>query len=273
MNDRTVTTDDLKNKYQNLLLIENKRRKLRDFGATLMFAGMFGPLLFIYLVKDFQSVSSVAIVVMLASMIIGSYIEGKNKKQIFTSHQKAFYEFYSTYESIRKYGDVPNDEKTRKNTITRVNRFADYVDDWIGKNCPQEISDLPKSIYNNIRERIIPLIRENKIKEIQVLMKSIFELIEFVYSNEPTIAKLQTFNNFMESSLPKGKEIERRTHGEVLLVKYPFLKYIWISPLSGVIFGTILYQIDSTKIFESVAYSVTIAVALSGIIIAALRRK
>jgi L-lactate permease len=274
LTEHTVTTEDLKNKYQNLLSIDNKRRKARNVGSVLVTGGIFVPLLIIYFIENIGDIGSwAAIAAMFTAMIMGSYIEGKNKKEIFSPQQKAFYEFYSTYAGMRRYCDIPNDEKTRKNTLSRLNRLAQYIHSWTGKNAPQEISELPKSIYKNIRERIIPLIQENKVKEIQSLMKEISEFLMFLYDNEPTITKLKSFNNFIESSFPVVVKIKEMTHGEAILAKYPMLKYVWISPVAGAIFGSVLYQIDPAKIFEAIAYSVTTAVGILVAIITISRRK
>jgi len=265
--------EDLKNKYKNFQSLENKRKNRRNLGNVLVMLGTFLPLSILVIIENPEQWIYGAVGIMLTMMITGTIIEGKNKKEILSTQQKAFYNFYNVYDSLRKYCDIPDDKRTMKITLSILNRFSNYIYGWAGKESPKEISELPKSIYKNTREKIIPLIQQKKINEIQSLMKELYELLVFIYDKEPTKEKLKNFNEFVEKSFPKVDLIKEISRYKTLVEKYPIIKFVWIPPAVGAAVGGVLYNIDSTKIFEAVAYSITSGVAILVAVITVSRRK
>jgi len=135
--------------------LSNERKEIASLiksGNVLVMLGTFLPLSILVIIENPEQWIYGAVGIMLTMMITGTIIEGKNKKEILSTQQKAFYNFYNVYDSLRKYCDIPDDKRTMKITLSILNRFSNYIYGWAGKESPKEISELPKSIYKNTHQ-------------------------------------------------------------------------------------------------------------------------
>lgn len=195
----------------------------------------------------------------------------KGKQFSLNGNQLAALYAYRSYQSISdylEYADIPS--KLGKAKKELKNMKYEITNGWSSFSTNMVISSRIPQVANFVEniENFVDVIKKDTSK-LEQSKETLLKLIKFFLDEKNINFEL------VNSDLLKYKKIVEKPLSEKkisLFKKYPILKFLWISPLSGIILFSVFHSIDPTKIHESLGYSVTASVAiLLGII--TLKRK
>jgi len=215
------TEEQVKMTYENLFSRLKRRNRKAMIGGILIFVGIVITILLSSTVDQFESeyfeypdegppkgeirpFTAVFAVSVLGMIVTGLILFGKADARIFDRKQKLFFDFYHTYIILQKYVDVKgNNEKKR--ATNQVQNLIKYIDTWSDERSPESIYSLPNSIKMNLKEKLLPLVKNKKITDLSKFNQELKKLAYLLYNFDPSENKLREFNGVL-SSLPSITE-------------------------------------------------------------------
>ena len=191
------------------------------------------------------------------SAILSIKVYFKRTKDI-SVKERIFIRFFKTYNilNVYQYRETIQDTKKYQNAIRNL---ALFINRWTRNTSPLAIAGLSDSIYKNLINRIIPIYKNNKSDDIQRFLELLEKMVLVTYKDEPTRQALTYFNKKIseyKEEITKEKEERPPSPKQILL------KYVWISPLAGIIIFFVFNQIDSSRLYDSLGYAITVSVVL-----------
>lgn len=262
-----ISQEDLDNKSKALRSDKRRRGIKFNIMMPLVMLGIFGVVFVFTNLENTNESSFIAGLIALVGAIIGTIILIRLPTRFLEKKEIIFLEFFQTYQKISeyKYRDSNVDTKKYENA---VDDLAYFIGRWNRSGSPTAISELPDSIRSNLRKKIIPMIESNDSKKIEQFTNQLEKIVFFTYNEEPTAQLLRAFDEVISEVEIKDTEKAKEKPPTNL-----FLKLVWLSPISGIIFYFILNYVDPEQLHASLGYSVTTAVAVLIAIIALVKRK
>lgn len=261
----TPSAQDIEKKYHN---ISQTKKKSGILSAVASFLTVYVLFTGFYLVNlseyNFDSIEIGVIASLVIALIMIIALLSKIRGMRIKKKELIFWYFGKTHESLQTFLDVQTKENN-KNIQESFSDLANYIVDWTSITAPKALSKLPNSIVDNLKERIIPLIKARSINDLKQLKDLIYEFLVSIYENEPDTKNLTSLNYELES-FPKITEVEERI--ESIFYKKPLLKPIIISIIFSMIFFGILILLQA-PIWQAVGFSIASAIG----IIAFLKRE
>lgn len=268
---QSVTDTDLDNKYKTLSSDKMKYDLTHNSVQYLLILAVYAILgIILYVDKPYSILFLLSLIGLVIIVILLTYIIKKPARRL-EKKEIIFLKFCKTYQTVKKYQYRDNDRDTKKYNGSIVG-LAYFVGSWARRDTPSEISSLPESISKNLRDKPIRLFKENSKDGISMFTKYLGEMVFFTYKNEPTLDILKEFNKKL-LSLPEPKQPLMVQKKVKISSKYSFLKFIWISPLAGVIIYIVFVEIWPTKQFESAQAALAGALAIMLAIVQLARKK
>jgi|CXWL01.1.fsa_nt_gi hypothetical protein len=249
---------NLENKYK-ILINDHKKSQIYSLLFRIFFTLSFYAALFAFITykPDFNPIFTVlSIIISIFSVgYVIAYLKFIKIKSL-NKMEKTFIKFFNVYLALKTYEYRPNYNIDK--VINSIDVLSDYIETWYGNNAPKDLSELPKSIVNTLRNIVIPSIKAKNI-DYQILKKHFFNYSARVYDLEPDVKMLNELDLQLKSlqteSFPKSK-IKKKPS------KYSFFKLISISPISGLIIYFSFVNFWPDKTFESTALALGSALTI-----------
>lgn len=244
-----ISKDDLETKFKTLKSTRTKKEILNGFLSITMMGSIFAVLLAAIKFDNLDSTFWAAVVGSILCVGYVLYYVGKKPVPRLNKQEKYYLRFYDTYNTLKKYRYRPDDQNLDKYT-NKIDNLAYDIKEWT-EGAPTEIASIPTTLSDNLRNKIIPIFKNNQKEEILSFVNDFEKIISFIYSKEPTEKLLKTFNDKLNSiTPPEPKEVTKiKTSERKKLVGYGFF-----SPVAGLIVGLIMHTIDPTRVYDSWGY-------------------
>ena len=219
-----MNPDSMENRYQSLLSI-NKKFKQYNRAVAIFITIALGFFLSTSQISklfniNFELLILVAVVFML---ILVGFMSKSNKFRMKTD-DRVFFRFYDTFKKSQIFIDAKN-ENSKKNASDSVMLLANYVESWTA-NAPDALSKIPSSISKNLKERMLPLINEERTNEISSFVNRLFNMLLGISNSGLTQDLLKSLDDTL-NSFPIIKEVKRKKFRnisqKILKQKYPLI--------------------------------------------------
>lgn len=219
--------EEVKKELQVLNPLQSKRLRRSTYGI-LSFIPFFVVTIFtVGFLGNHDFITALFTFVIIPALGFMAYmISEKMKKDTMTVKQRRDFVFFHTYESIAKFVD-DRTEKNKKQATLITERFARYLYSYAERKADPDFIDDFKAISKNFYAIILPLIKNEKIKDLSNIMGSFFELSLNMFNNKFEHISLSSFNTILESHLHKSESKFEKI--KRIFRNKPKLKYLLLS--------------------------------------------
>lgn len=223
-----ITDRDLEKKFVALSSLENKLIRYRRAVGILLIP-MMGSILANPFIAQFLGIYiNFALIIPVILIVVVFILAVYSNRFHMAKDDRLFFEFYKTNEVLDGYVRVEADE-SKRNARTRIEELVTYVENWSNTSAPTPMLKLSKSISENLREKIIPLIENDKRTEVSQYQTKLGTFLFSIYGRALTMNDLtnieKDLTNIPPPDLPIIKK-EKRNLSKNRIVIYAILAVI-----------------------------------------------
>jgi len=185
--------------------------------------------------------------------------------------ERNFLIFCKAYKMLERFAERKTSEDM-KNARNSIHDIALLFSGWYTDKAPRSISEIHKSIPNDLRRKAISIIKEKNYPAISSLANEFMNVATQLYDNEIDQNFIESFKKRIQS-LPEPTTSEKlEIQKESIWQKFPILRVFWV----GIVTGIILYFTLTTMGMEpssALASSFVGGIALTAMIIQGIKKK
>lgn len=219
-----------------------------------------------------QSFDWQSLIIAVVLLPIGILLWNKGRVMSLKRKEENFLVFWKAYKMLEKFHDRKTNEDM-KNAIKSVKNIRNLFSGWFRDAAPKSISSMTDPIHNNLREKIIPLIKEKDYPVISSIATGFMNVALQFEHNEIDEEFLKQFKNRLDGfPEPTTKEkIElKKTHR---VQDYPIFRVVWIGLVTSIILYIILTSYLAMERGPALIGSILVGVGLTAMIIQGLKKK